>query len=550
MLTPAFELTQSEEFLIVSIQIPYAKVSDIQVHFEDFEFVFYSKPYHLRLNLPGRVSWCETPNINYNDDKKIVVVQVPKAKRGEIFEGLDLVTMLLSTKKSKTAATPLIEVIDGTNLIEDDDEFDWSIEQVPSDVNIGEFSLTGQQCGFADSYSFVVFTLKEESSEIFDVKDPQQKSKKNRTIERKDAELKRFDEEHYLADLYNDDEIQELMRYHPEWDDLYDKLQNDPSKNADDLVTFTTEEKERLRKLPSKEYLLEKSQAKMALLGLIDIIFAYAYDKRTTFDESTVESAWTINKLSATLSWLETFSSVPEVAVTCIRRSLIYPLFRHFELSLTVLEDVRKILLLGRKYIIKCLLGTHQMFCASDPRYILNDLYITDYCVWLQTKSCSTQRLVPLAEALGKVLLTKGDIGLNLVDIESFAAVAWMAHNSTTKTAANGANSEQVKLMSHSSDTLCADLEKLSLKNNLARNDDGASSGSSLNSNTVHNDFYQSCSSCTSDSSDSSSNSTFDTDSSEDSNSDYTDSDDSGSETDSDESHQNLLRKVNEERIR
>jgi hypothetical protein len=39
--------------------------------------------------------------------------------------------------------------------------------------------------------------------------------------------------------------------------------------------------------------------------GLLDIIAAYCYDHRTTEGDPTSESAWTINKLSATLSWFE-----------------------------------------------------------------------------------------------------------------------------------------------------------------------------------------------------------------------------------------------------
>lgn len=41
------------------------------------------------------------------------------------------------------------------------------------------------------------------------------------------------------------------------------------------------------------------------LLGLADILFAYAYDHRTTTGDASVESAWTVAVLSPLLSWLE-----------------------------------------------------------------------------------------------------------------------------------------------------------------------------------------------------------------------------------------------------
>ncbi len=40
-------------------------------------------------------------------------------------------------------------------------------------------------------------------------------------------------------------------------------------------------------------------------LGLVDVLLACCYDDRTTQSEPTVESAWTVAKLSGTLSWLE-----------------------------------------------------------------------------------------------------------------------------------------------------------------------------------------------------------------------------------------------------
>lgn len=46
-------------------------------------------------------------------------------------------------------------------------------------------------------------------------------------------------------------------------------------------------------------------EEKRALLGLADVLFAYAYDHRTTTGDATVESAWTVAVLSPLLSWLE-----------------------------------------------------------------------------------------------------------------------------------------------------------------------------------------------------------------------------------------------------
>ena len=51
--------------------------------------------------------------------------------------------------------------------------------------------------------------------------------------------------------------------------------------------------------------------------------------------------------------------------------------------------------ILGKQQVLRCLLDIHKILGESYPRYILNDLYITDYCVWIQTaRSVNSQRSV------------------------------------------------------------------------------------------------------------------------------------------------------------
>lgn len=436
MLTPAFELSQDNNSLIISITVPYAKAAEKYVYFEDCDFIFHCKPYFLRLNLPGKVMYEEDPPVSYDLEKGTVTVKMKKANPGEDFEDLDLITKLLVPKGKPSSSAPMIEVIGESKLEEEQceeecDEFDWFIEQSPPTGD--EILFRGNtNCGFANTHSTCVFKLKEETSEIFDIVDPETKPAHVLLSERLITESQKFNYEHYLADLYEDEDIQPCLAFSPSWNDLCKAVKSSACSTPDEIVHFTSEEKERLRRLPNKEYLIDKSEAQTLFFGLIDILFAYAYDKRTTLGEPTVESGWTINKLSSTLCWMERFSCLKAVVHSCVRRSLCYPLYRHWGLAMTVLSDTKKILSLGRKYVLKCLLEIHVLFSASDPRYILNDLYITDYCIWIQSRSCKTKVFLTLAEALGKISVTKEDMDLELIEYEQGAELAIQEQNSGT----------------------------------------------------------------------------------------------------------------------
>lgn len=42
------------------------------------------------------------------------------------------------------------------------------------------------------------------------------------------------------------------------------------------------------------------------------------------------------------------------------------------------------IVFLGRRQLLKCLLEIHSLCREEDPWFLLNELYLTDYCVWIQ----------------------------------------------------------------------------------------------------------------------------------------------------------------------
>ncbi|KAI1313066.1 Hsp90 cochaperone shq1 [Mortierella claussenii] len=182
---------------------------------------------------------------------------------------------------------------------------------------------------------------------------------------------------------------------------------------------FTTKEQELMRDLPRREYILESS--KSTYLGLIDILFAYSYDLRVSEGDTTVETAWTLCKLSPSIAALDQFTTLHETLVACFRRSLAYPLIRNWNLSLKVLQDVYVIFKLGRRGILRALLQIKDVLDHDDVYYIYSKMFVEDYCVWIQS-GASEKVIRALAHELHHAQVKKRDIeGWHLEALEALA---------------------------------------------------------------------------------------------------------------------------------
>ncbi|XP_074770290.1 protein SHQ1 homolog [Athene noctua] len=457
MITPAFELTQDPDFLTIIIKVPYARASEFDVYFEGEDFKFYAKPYFLRLTLPGRIVEDGREKASYNTDKGTFTIRLPKEIPGQYFEGLDMLTSLLAPKKSRSAK-PLVEEIGMTKkilFIVEEEEFDWEIEQTPYQESV-ENTLPLQHCyGFGNLRSGVFQRLQDELSDVIDIKDPDQTPADERRRKRLAAETAKFDPDHYLADFFEDEAIQHVLKYKPWWVDAHRKMsalqgESHQERDTHTFVVFSEEEREQLRKFTNKSYLLDKRSRHHVYLGLIDILLAYCYEICINEGDKNVESSWNVRKLSATLCWLESFTSIHDVLVSFGRRVLCYPLHRHFGLVTRACSDTVMILQLGKAAVLKCLLDIHKIFMENDPAYILNDLFITDYCIWIQkTKS---KKLAALSESLQKTTLAKSHMGFELEELEA-AAVLVQEEESALKAAGTVSKQQLPSSESETSDS-------------------------------------------------------------------------------------------------
>ncbi|KAM4612999.1 protein SHQ1 homolog [Polymixia lowei] len=422
MITPAFELTQDPQYLLLTARVPYTRTSQFDIYIDGTDFKFYAKPYFLRLTLPGRIVEDGREKATFDIDKGLFTLRVPKETAGEHFEGLQMLTSLLAPTGSRSAK-PLVEDISmeacgravGDDEEEDEEDFDWQVEQeVFMEITEGELGSL-QKYGFGNQRSGVFARLQEELSDVIDIKDPEGSTAAQRRQARLEAEVAAFSHDHYLLDLFEDNIIRGLLKFCPWWAAV------SSSSDQEGEEAFTATEKEQLRRFNNRSYLLDKSTRRQVWLSLVDVLLAYAYEVRFTEGEHNVESPWTIRKLSGTLCWLETYSSLQDVLVSFGRRVLCYPLYRHFDLVSAAVRDTALILQSGKACVLKCLLDIHNIFRQNDLAYILNDLYITDYCIWIQR--VKSRKVTALAGPLRKISLQKKDLELELEELEEAAAM-------------------------------------------------------------------------------------------------------------------------------
>jgi len=420
MLTPRFEVTQNEKFLIITIYAPFTNLQDTEIFMDLKDFRFYSKPYYLRLHLPGEVEETDEASGNYDADIRSFVVSCPKKNVGEVFEGLDMLTKLL-TPAGETEVKKNIEVIDDAGEDDDNDDEEDEEEEIDftnyeyyeqvlsseSDFNpLEKLSQKEKGYGFGSKQSGVYTNLLQEFEELLDIKDPDNKTHKQRLDERIEKEIEEFNSDHYLCDLFESDGVDECLSY--------------KTPTAEE-VKFSKEDQEQLIALPTRKHVLDKEEMPCVYMGLVDILYGQCYDTRTTGGDGSSETGWCVAKLAATLSCLAKHRNIKEVLTSCVRRSLIFPFYRSWDLGIVVAKDVGNLLLQGKIPILKTLLQVHKAFQETEGYYIHNQLYLEDYLIWIQSVPDSHLRSLASAVEMTAMEMTKDDLGLEIDQLEQAA---------------------------------------------------------------------------------------------------------------------------------
>lgn len=81
----------------------------------------------------------------------------------------------------------------------------------------------------------------------------------------------------------------------------------------------------------------------------------------------------------------------------------------------------------GKIAILQCLLQMRRLFLDEEHRYLLNNLYINDYCLWIQTSS-QDKWLNSLVDAMKHMIndvLDEKSLDLNIIEMKPFS---WKVH--------------------------------------------------------------------------------------------------------------------------
>lgn len=481
-ITPRYSLTQTSTHLQIEVSIPHVRVSTSTIELrviDGTEVNLYAPPtYLLRLTLPGRVidedavedslscsaigitpiqeegtqsndnqrllTKEDLPKLQYNPEKNhgTLIIILRKEEEG-IWQDLDLLGRLQQpTQKSQEKTAPKKLLVQEIN--ENGEEL-RSSEIHEAQPEVMEECLSIQKTisyGLFKKYSNVFrdYARAGLAHEMLECPNPDEAigngeesielEEQYRRELRRQTENEKFDASRYLNDLDIANEgdmiFDSAIMMKPHWMEI---SENDSTG----ISFFTSDESHLLAELPRQTNIptnLSAEQKKSAFFCLVDLLFAYVYDHRTTDGDPTVESSWTVMILSPTLSWLECYNppydTIADVICWSIRRSLIYPYLRSYDLAKQIAEDVHEIMKRGRRTVIRCLLQIHKIMESSESHYLFNKLYIDPLIGWIQ--QCEEEEVQQIGDKLGGLLRAKGSnssdalgkqhLDLDLEDIE------------------------------------------------------------------------------------------------------------------------------------
>ena len=500
-ITPQFQLSQTDTHLLIHVVIQHIRVTSVQIAvttYDHHQLVLLAAPpiYTLRLPFPldtlapleeeeeeivlssaSSSSAAAAWNHSDQDDDGTtaaaakamlidgkVTLRLRKQHPGVHLDDVDLWGKVAKTVPKKTTTSRwLQQIVDTTTSTAPDHDDDDGPKEQPSrrglygfgrlfsniftDANRDGLAKEMLELPWHDDKGGGVALGMESLHEIH----------ATRRLRRLELERSTFDPDRYLGDWMGaaDDPIFTCaMEYSPAW-----------LLPSSEPCRLTEGEQAELAQIPYPLITTTSAPPERLVLALLDILFAFVYDHVFTTGDPTVESAWTISTVSATLATLEDWTDVvvdttstggnvvaSTVVYSSLRRSLIYPYLRHCDLGFRTWTLVAQMLRRdGRRGAVRCLLHTRKILHASELYYLGNTLFVDPYLAWLQVQqppssSSSGHQEHPIdavlrqaADAIEVTLARspnciKQELGLDLLGWEAMTAEDGSSNGSATTT--------------------------------------------------------------------------------------------------------------------
>uniref|UniRef100_A0A1I8QAP9 Protein SHQ1 homolog n=1 Tax=Stomoxys calcitrans TaxID=35570 RepID=A0A1I8QAP9_STOCA len=377
-------------------------VRNCDIYIEDYNFLIYVDVQLFKFYSTRRFDLKDLKNIcfNYNSKEKTLQVTLPCLPPGEE----ERPEKDIQEDKSKRVEPRLdlwkLKRITDNCLLRIDD----AAELMRPEGSYGY--------GFASKFRGRIQSFEYNLESITRMPEPNLVSPLQRLIDRDIDEMKNFSRDQYklnFVELQVPDGLDNPMQFTINFKDC--TLERD-----EECLLHNLTSKAELNTMPDEYDVMEID------CGLISILLSICYDVRFTANEPNCESAWTRSILSATLMYFEPHTSIKDVVISFMRRSLIYPLYRNYELSRQCVEDCIIALQSNHPWIVKQLLVTHDSF-SDNERSIYNHYYIEDYIRYVTNASdaCPPTHLQMLAQNLKNVLfdIFKKNLGLGLQELET-----------------------------------------------------------------------------------------------------------------------------------
>ncbi|KAK0197257.1 SHQ1 protein-domain-containing protein [Armillaria mellea] len=435
MIAPRFSCRQTAESVIISVYCPSVRASDVELNVDDTLFTLHINPYFLRLNFSHALLEDDKSSAAYDGGTGYLTVMLTKHTRGQEFRDLDLLAKLLAPRPSSNAVR--IEVLDSSPGDDDDlvaktqalsiepdvleaAQNDWQIPQTVPDL-LPSLHLSTSY-GFLNRHSGYFVHVTHTENEVNELgAEAEQLSPEERHHKRIEHEDDKWDEEYYMADFAESDNIEALL------------LWSHPHIEASGDFQFNETEELVMLNLPRVEFLANEMETHNMYLTLISLLFSYSYETRTTHHDPTPESAWTISSLTPCFSALDpppycdqsafhadvfSPSEITSTVVASYRRSLAFPLYRSFTLAERCRLDVAELLMKGRRTLARCLLEIKDILDHHEVYYIYSKIWVNDFCVWIQAYA-KDETLQLLGKSVKSAKIAKSSIGWDLEQLEA-----------------------------------------------------------------------------------------------------------------------------------